>query len=201
MSIQLGNFIKESKMKKALFLVCFFLTSCLAPQEGFNYTMSTDSTEINLGKISFHTEYELPQSRVKNFMNTIILFLTEQELKNDIHIEFYYNGKQGESFSTSFDSSRQVTVALTGVFDSNINDPKSIEYYTDVLSFEESHFEVKNEMKIYLRQDKGSEKINYMIMIKPYKASVFEYLGHTTLKEMVISPAGGSEKPLPDVFK
>ena len=187
-------------MKKALFLVCFFLTSCLAPEDGFNYTMSTDSTEINQGNISLYTGYKLPQSHVKNFMDTIILFLTEQELKEDIDISFNY-GKQGDSFSASFDSSRQVTVALTGVFDSNINDPKSIEYYTDVLSFEESHFEVKNEMKIYLRQDKGSEKINYMIMIKPYKASVFEYLGHTTLKEMAISPAGGSEKPLPDVFK
>ena len=188
-------------MKKALFLVCFFLTSCLAPQEGFNYTMSTDSTEINLGKISFHTEYELPQSRVKNFMNTIILFLTEQELKNDIFIEFYYNGKQGDSFSKWFYSDTEVAVTSNGSFDSNINNPKDINYYTTILSFEESHFEVKNEMQIYLRQDKGSEKINYMIMIKPYKASVFEYLGHTVLKEITISPAGGSKKPLPDVLK
>ena len=200
MSVQLGNFIKESKMKKALFLVCFFLTSCLAPEDGFNYTMSTDSTEINPGNISLYTRYELPQSHVKNFMDTIILFLTEQELKEDIDISFNYK-KQGESFSTWFYSDTEVAVTSNGGFDSNINDPKSIEYYTDVLSFEESHFEVKNEMQIYLRQDKGSEKINYMIMIKPYKASVFEYLGHTTLKEMVISPAGGSEKPLPDVFK
>ena len=187
-------------MKKALFLVCFFLTSCLAPEDGFNYTMSTDSTEINPGNISLYTRYELPQSHVKNFMDTIILFLTEQELKEDIDISFNYK-KQGESFSTWFYSDTEVAVTSNGGFDSNINDPKSIEYYTDVLSFEESHFEVKNEMQIYLRQDKGSEKINYMIMIKPYKASVFEYLGHTTLKEMVISPAGGSEKPLPDVFK
>ena len=200
MSVQLGDFIKESKMKKALFLVCFFLTSCLAPEDGFNYTMSTDSTEINPGNISLYTRYELPQSHVKNFMDTIILFLTEQELKEDIDISFNYK-KQGESFSTWFYSDTEVAVTSNGGFDSNINDPKSIEYYTDVLSFEESHFEVKNEMQIYLRQDKGSEKINYMIMIKPYKASVFEYLGHTTLKEMVISPAGGSEKPLPDVFK
>ena len=200
MSVQLGDFIKESKMKKALFLVCFFLTSCLAPEDGFNYTMSTDSTEINPGNISLYTRYELPQSHVKNFMDTIILFLTEQELKEDIDISFNYK-KQGESFSTWFYSDTEVAVTSNGGFDSNINDPKSIEYYTDVLSFEESHFEVKNEMQIYLRQDKGSEKINYMIMIKPYKASVFEYLGHTTLKEMVISPAGGSEKPLPDVLK
>ena len=191
-------------MKKIVILVCFFLTSCCRfPQEGFEYSISSDSGIPNQGAMLLYTGYELPQSRVRNFLSTTILIWKEKELKDDMYILFRYEGN-GKKFGKMFFSDTEVEVTLNVDFSSSLTNQKDINFYTDVLSFDYPLSEVENKMKIYLRQDKGSEKIYYMIMNKPNKpnnTSDFVYLGHTVLDEISVQPQYIDPKPLPDILK
>ena len=184
-------------MKKIVILVYIFLTSCCRfPQEGFEYSISNDSREDNQDSMSLYTGYELPQSRVRNFLSTIILIWKEKELKDDMSITFRYEGN-GTYFGKIFSPDTEVDVTLNNNFDNTLTDPKDINFYTDVLGFD--HY--LEEMKIYLRQNSGSEKINYMIMKKPDNTSDFVYLGHTVVDKMSVQPKYVDPKPLPDILK
>ena len=189
-------------MKKILLFACFFLTSCdtAVPTNGFLYNLTNDSESHVTDYITLITAYELPQSRVQNYLSTIVLFLTEQELKNNVDVRFGYE-KNGEGFYKSFYPSTEVEVTFNDNFDNTLIDPKDVNYYTTVLTFDDSLFGVDTKSQIYLRQDKGSEKINYMIMTKPYKTSPFEYLGHTAISKMTSRPVHGIKTPLPDILK
>ena len=195
-------------MKKILLLACFFLTSCntVPPLNGFMHSLTNESESDITGRITLTTDYELPQSRIQNYLSTIVLFLTEQELKNNIDISFSYQkgyttGNLEGYFNAYFSPSTEVEVTFNDNFDNTLTDPKDINYYTTVLTFDSFFLGVDTKSQIHLRQDEGSTKISYMMMTKPYKTSPFEYLGHTAISKMTSSPAYGTKIPLPDILK
>ena len=196
-------------MKKILLLACFFLTSCntIPPLDGFMHSLTNDDSESHVtGSITLITDYELPESRIQNYLSTIVLFLTEQELKNNVDISFSYEkgyttGNLEGYFYAYFRPDTEVDVTSNDNFDNTLTDPKDINYYTTVLTFDDSFLGVDTKSQIHLRQDKSSATISYMMMTKPYKTSPFEYLGHTAISKMTSSPAYGTKTPLPDILK
>jgi len=189
-------------MKKILLLICIFLASCddEIPNEGLVYEKLNSS--IGNHYISLDINYELPQYRIDDFLGTILLFLTEPELKGFWSIRIGYEDG-GNFFTAGFGlHGSQAIVDNNSNYNSSITDPKDVKYYTTIIIFNDRSLAGINiTLRIYLRQDLDSTTISYMIMIKPYETSPYEYIGHTVLNQMFILSTYGEREPLPDILK
>ena len=194
-------------MKKILLLISVLIISsgCLPEEEAFFYKLSNNSTSEEQCSISFIVSYPLPENRLKDFIGTMSLFLTKPELSNETLFSVEYNDNAAEDggTGTGFGYGMEVTIDNNSNFSSSITDPKDINYYTNIVTYQEQRKWVDNTVKVYLRQDQNLNPtaVSYLIMAKPHNIDEYGYIGHAYLNQLDIKPAGGLRKPLPDILK
>jgi len=200
-------------MKKILLLISVFLISgcCDTLDSGhFEYKLKNDPTLDEDAYIVLFVKYELPEHRNKDFLGTILLMMTKPELNHDLTIFIEYREDNGTSFLSDFgglinDEIIEVTVDNNSSYHSSVKDPKDVNYYTKIVTYEQSRLgEEAITVQMYLRQDlEPTTAISYMIMTKPLNGKDYEYVLNTFLNQMSITSTHVDSKPspLPDILR
>ncbi len=208
-------------MKKLLLLMCVILNGCCLdcgigsngyPQESLIYQISNNPAVSEATSfanpwdkdnfIGILTNYELPEKHTKDFLNTVILFLTTPELIDNAEIGFGYSDGDKIILRQMFYSHKQVTIDNNTDYNSLIEDPKNINFYTHTLTFSTKWLGIQNKVQIHLRQDlEPNMIISYLIMAQPFKGQPYEYIGHQALDTFDIQPTYGTREPLPEILK
>ena len=196
-------------MKKILLIISVLVMSsgcclnCGVEAEGFLYELRNDSASGGYTYINMVTAYPLPEHRTKDFLGTMILLMTAPELDNDVRVNIEHIESNDISlFYSPFNYGVGVTVKTNNNYSSSVVDPKDVNYYEKVITYDEILLDVYREIQIYLRQDlEPTTAISYMIMTKPLNGANYEYVGHAYLNQLNIKPAAGLRKPLPDILK
>ncbi len=195
-------------MKKILLLISVLIMSggcdCTTEAEGFSYELRNDPASGGYTYISMVTAYPLPEHRTKDFLDTMILLMTKPELDDDVRVIIEHIDSNDISlFYSPFNDGVGVTVKTNSNYSSSVVDPKDVNYYEKVITYDEILLDVYREIQIYLRQDlEPITAISYMIMTKPLNDAEYKYVGHAFLNQMSVTSAYvGIPKPLPDILK
>lgn len=164
--------------------------------------------------ISLRTQYELPKHRETNFVDTLLIMLSNSSVnRNGFGLNFfeaeYDENKQVFNARFYDENNKNVDVAENASFSESITDETSKNYYSDFIEFGEYHNyingeenKVINNTRIYLRQTENNE-ISYMVMVENKNANLYEYLFHTEKGRLVVDKyqEGYDEVDLPDILK
>ena len=189
---------------------------CLSEAEGFQYELRNNSATGGVDYINMITAYPLPEHRTKNFLDTMILLMTNTELKTSARFNIEYMGNSNSNsnntplFYSGFHNrvngvseAINVTVEDNNNYSSSLTDPKDVNYYTKIIAYNETIEGAYTMVKVYLRQDlEPTTAISYMIMTKPLNGASYEYVGHAFLNQLSVTSAYvGIPQPLPDILK
>ena len=150
------------------------------------------------------TAYPLPEHRTKDFLSTMLLIMSEPELHNEVYLALGYEGDKGTSFYSQNGSQMNIIFESNSNYDNNLTDPKNVNYYTNIMTFDQTMSGVEHTVQMHLRQDLNSTTtISFMTMKKSHNVTNYEYVGNVFVNQMSITPAhiGTNPKPLPDILK
>ena len=199
-------------MKKMICLIVvllFFVVSCqygLAPEEGKIYSMNIVPKDIAYapaGILELSTFFELPESRVNNFYNTLKIIFENSNNFRDIHysLMLFFETESDNRINLFSSDGHSLNVIENNNFDTSIIDSKNKNYY--MMSVELPAYipptEKTEECNLYLRELKiENNKSAIAVMIEQKNSSnIYEYLTDFILEGMEIHPSFGNKQELP----
>ncbi len=194
-------------MKKFLLLISVLIMSsvcCLGCEEvstESRYELRGDYETNKFAGIILRVDYQLPEHRTKDFLETILIIMSKPELYNKAGISIGFKEDNGTRLYSSPSSPTQATVDNNSNYSIDATDLKNSNYYTHVISYDNIISEGKEVVQLYLRQTlEQPTTISFMTMKKSRDATNYTYVGNTLVNEMTTIHAE-SQQPLPDILK
>ena len=192
-------------MKKILLLISVLMMSsgcCEVKPEGYQYEFKNDSAWDGSAYLSLAVGYPLPEHRTKDFLATMLLILGNPELSDNAVFNIEYRQNNGNSFNLGFGNTLKATVSTNQSFSSTITDTKDINYYSNIVTYDQSISGEGDIMQIHFRQNIDTKTLSFMIMTKSSGDLDYIYLGNALLNKMTTHRSYSVGKsPLPDILK
>ena len=192
-------------MKKILLLISVLMISsgcCEVKPEGYQYEFKNDSAWDGSAYLSLAVGYPLPEHRTKDFLATMLLILGNPELSDNAVFNIEYRQNNGNSFNLGFGNTLKATVSTNQSFSPDITSPKDINYYSNIVTYDQSISGEGDIMQIHFRQNIDTKTLSFMIMTKSSGDLDYIYLGNALLNKMTTHRSYSVGKsPLPDILK
>ena len=192
-------------MKKILLLISVLMISsgcCEVKPEGYQYEFKNDSAWDGSAYLSLAVGYPLPEHRTKDFLATMLLILVNPELSDNAVFNIEYRQNNGNSFNLGFGNTLKATVSTNQSFSPDITSPKDINYYSNIVTYDQSISGEGDIMQIHFRQNIDTKTLSFMIMTKSSGDLDYIYLGNALLNKMTTHRSYSVGKsPLPDILK